>query len=156
VPDGSTDAGHQAATPEQQIALEVTANRMDGWLLSTLGVDFRSEAGGGAGGGEGGFVFADLAELDTVIEAWREELRSIEADRARIEHTRAVVDRPAGDAMSVHQAQATRQSLTALAAHNREMAAYAQSYLEKLVASRRQMSADDQAAEASMRNVHPG
>jgi hypothetical protein len=93
------------------------------------------------GQGDSGFVFADLAEIDAVIVAWREQLAAITADRERIETTRDIVDRPAGDVMSVYQAQATRHSLNALSVHNAEMLNYADRYLKKLMETREQMRA---------------
>lgn len=155
VPDGTTaDSQQDPGTPEQQIADEIAANRMGSWLFSALGVDFRSGSGGGGEGGQ--FMFANLAELDAVIAAWREEVASIAADRRQIEITREIVDRPAGDTMSVYQTQATRHSLGALSVHNEEMLSYADAYLKKLTQTRQQMQNDEDAGVASMRNVYRG
>jgi hypothetical protein len=152
VPDGAAEDGRrdgrlpESGSVEAQVAVEIAL----GQVRELFGADAAS--GGGAGGE---FVFADLAELDGVIAAWREELDAIAADRDLIDDTRRAVDHPAADVMSVYHTQTTRQSLDALRAHNQELFAYAESYLKKLVETRQQMQNDDDAAATSMRTVYP-
>jgi len=156
VPDGATGEDQQnedPGTPEEQINQEVAVSQVTGWLSGLLGTNWQQSSGGGGEGGQ--FMFANLAELDAVINAWRDEIDAMIADQDQIRSAQAVVDSPAGDSMSRFHTSAVKQTLDALGTHSDQLFRYAEEYLMKLVKTRQQMQNDEDAAEASMRNVHP-
>jgi hypothetical protein len=158
VPDGTTAEGQQSqeqnpGTPEEQINSEVAVSRVGGWLNSLFGGDWSQTSGGGGRGGQ--FMFASLAELDSVIATWRREIDAMVDDRRRIRATMGAANRPAADAMSTYHTGAVKQTLAAMDVHSEQLLQYAQGYLRKLEQTRQQMQANEDAAESSMRNVYP-
>ena len=160
VPDGATaeqqnrgGAQQDAGTPADQINQEIAATKVTGWVSALLGADWKTSAGGGGSGGK--FMFASLPELDAVIGAWRQEITSIMGDRDQILSTADVVNQPAGDPMSLMQADAARESLRVMWKHSVEMLKYAETFLGNLEKARAQMQTTEDAAHTSMRRVYP-
>ncbi|QRP49642.1 hypothetical protein [Amycolatopsis sp. FDAARGOS 1241] len=98
------------------------------------------------GGGGGGTFEMDLAELDTVIGLWEDQLTKITEDAQTI---RAISDNlraPGTDPASTGYAGTGLDSLRALEDQNESMRKYVQGYVEKLKAARGKTVAADQVA----------
>lgn len=77
-------------------------------------------------------MFTDLEDLDEMIRQWS-NIESTLTDRARaIAHASETILPPADDIMSAVQADALRNSLSAMRQHTIDMARYAESYVTKL------------------------
>src|SRR4051794_8145942 len=114
-------------SPEQQINTEVTVDQ----TLHALGAAFGANVDAKLGGGtpNGSWMFTDLNELDQVISQWT-DIQWALTDRAHtIERTAHVALPPAGDMMSAIQADALKQSLSAMRQHALDMATYAKTYV---------------------------
>jgi hypothetical protein len=99
---------------------------------------------GSGGGGNGDFVFASLAELETIIAEWSTLRDEIGLDwdgffQAQYQTNIA----PAGDVMSEQQANAVNGSLNKALSHCDVMLKYVDSYVVKLAAAQRQYLNDD-------------
>jgi hypothetical protein len=99
-----------------------------------------------AGGGDGRYVFADLAELDSIIAKWEAVRDRIRDNGRKIIEARDAVTPPADNAPSRIQADVLANSLDTGHQHNLAMFDYANSYIQKLQASRARYAADDQAS----------
>lgn len=110
---------------------------------------------GGSSGG-GGYVFADLAELDAVIAEWVNLRDGIQADGRKLLQARELIEPPAKDLMSQWQPAATRESLSKAIEHNEAMRDYANTYVEKLQAARVQYTAGDEESAAGLRRAGGG
>lgn len=97
--------------------------------------------GDGAGGT---YVFTDLAHLDRVLGKLTTLSDGIDKDGGALERAASIVKPPADDDPSVTQADATRTSLTAAWEHNQRMRAYAESYIERLQATRAEYTRTEQ------------
>jgi hypothetical protein len=64
-----------------------------------------------------------------------------------------VIAEPAADAMSRYQADASRDSIANMFQHNTAMLRYAESYIEKLKASREQMAVMEDGNRDRLRSV---
>jgi len=107
----------------------------------------------GGGGAGGSYVFADLAELDGLIAEWTTIRNGVQADGRRLIRAIRLIEPPAKDLMSQFQASALKESLTKAQKHNAAMAAYANSYIEKLRAARAQYAAGDEQNAEQLRRV---
>ena len=159
MPDGENT--EQSGTPEEeplppgeQINAEIDLAKTQGWLTKLVGApDVQYEAGGG--GGQGQFMFADLAELDEVLGMWEQQLEEIGGDYKEINSALELIQNPAGDLMSRFQAETSRVSLEAMREHNIEMGKYTADYINKLRSSRQEMANQDTSGADYMRAVYP-
>jgi hypothetical protein len=155
VPDGETtnqpESTEPPPPPDTQIQQEISTGRVMEWLGGLFGSEWESPAGGGGTGGQ--FMFASVDELNGVITQWQTELAAIEADGEKIRQAAGYIEAPAGDSMSVAQADATTQSLNALQQHNDAMRDYAREYIKKLIASRDSIVNAEQNNVAEMQSV---
>lgn len=157
MPDASTAPQTQPPEqppppPGQQIDQEISLGKVWEAVTSLFGGEgVETTAGGGGKGGQ--FMFASLADLDSVITQWETELEAIVADGNTIQQAAGLVQPPAQDGMSVGQADATRQSLIKLKEHNQAMKEYAQEYIKKLKASRASMSNTEQGNVSQIRSA---
>ncbi len=155
MPDGETTdqppANEPPPPPDTQIQQEISTGRVMEWLGGLFGNEWESPAGGGGTGGQ--FMFASIADLNTVIAQWQAEHDAIKADGLKIQEAAGYIAPPAGDGMSVAQADATRQSLITLREHNEAMRVYAEQYISKLIASRDSLVNTEQNNEAQVRSV---
>lgn len=156
VPDGTnaensgTDGKPDPGTPTEQVNNEITAAEVSSWWRSLFGMD-QYQAGGGGTGGQ--FMFASLEELDGVIKKWTDERDGILADRDAIADAYHTVRDPAGDMMSRSQATASKDSLANMWHHSDSMLKYAENYIAKLNASRKQIAVTEDGAHARMRSI---
>lgn len=155
MPDGNT-AQQPGATeppppPDTQIKQEISTGRVMEWLGGLFGNEWETTAGGGGTGGQ--YMFASVAELNTVIAQWQAEYAAIMADGEKIQQAAGYIKAPAEDGMSVAQADATRQSLITLRTHNEAMRTYAEQYIAKLTASRDSIVNTEHGNEAQMRSA---
>jgi uncharacterized protein with von Willebrand factor type A (vWA) domain len=109
-----------------------------------------------SGGGAGTYLFADLAELDSVATQWRAERDKIFERNEKIRQAIDQVAAPAEDLMSVGQADAFRGSLEKLQEHNQALFDYADSYVNKLVATRNYYAAVEDANTRHMKSKDLG
>jgi hypothetical protein len=159
VPDGtnaeSTGTENQdPGTPADQVNAEVSREGVLGWWQTLFGQDptqGQYQAGGGGQGGQ--FMFADVAELDSVIKQWEDERDGIKADRQTISDAYYSINEPASDVMSRAQASASRDSLANMYQHSDAMLRYAENYIAKLKASRQQMAVQEEGARDNFRSV---
>jgi hypothetical protein len=158
VPDGTnaqdTGTGDQdPGTPADQVDVEIARENVLGWWRSLFGLggDQPYEAGGGGTGGQ--FMFASLDDLNDVIKKWEDERDGIRADRDVIADAYYAVKEPAGDTMSRGQASASRDSLANMWNHSNAMLNYANNYIEKLKASREQISTMEDGAHSRIRSI---
>ncbi|MGB3444935.1 MAG: hypothetical protein WBA97_39870 [Actinophytocola sp.] len=112
--------------------------------------------GSGGGGADGDYVFADLAELDSIITEWTALRDTIQVDGRKLAQAQQAVYSPADDDMSRGQAKALVESLDKARTHNDAMLAYADAYVEKLTAARERYAADEETNVARMRGVDEG
>lgn len=151
MPEGSTQP---PPGPEDQIKQEVSTGRVMEWLGGLFGAEWENTAGGGGTGGT--FMFASIADLDSVIAQWETELDAISKDGERIRRAAGFIQPPAQDGMSEGLAKATRDSLLALLKHNEAMRDYARDYVRRLRDSRQSMVNNDQSGQARMNNLNRG
>src|SRR5689334_16808241 len=123
VPDGEL-------SPEQQINTEVAVDQSLHALGAAFGADVDARLGGGTPNGS--WVFTDLDELDQLIHQWTDIQRALARRVFVIDQTTHVAVPPASDMMSKIQADALRQSLSAMQRHALDMVAYAETYVAKL------------------------
>ena len=135
-------------TPEQRVDAGIEDARFGQAGLGSLGIGDRMGTGGGGGGQ---FVFADLAELDSVTAQWTAERDRIKEDNNRLAQAINLCNPPAEDTMSHYQADALKTSLTAARDHNQAMLDYAVGYIEKLAASRAAMAGTEHDNAARLR-----
>ena len=109
-----------------------------------------------SGGGAGIYLFADLAELDSVTTQWRAERDKIQDRHDKISQAIALVSPPADDMMSVGQAEAFTSSLQKLKEHNLALLDYADEYIHKLNAVRASYTDIEDPNTASMKNLGAG
>ena len=114
------------------------------------------EPGGVSGGGGqgGGYVFADLAELNTMIDKWEAVQDRITKNNFKIRDAIGVVEPPAFDGPSTKQANTYVESLLKAQEHNDAMLKYAEGYIDRLKATRAQYANDDQTAADRQRNAY--
>ena len=171
VPDGATpeaEANNETAQdapppegeetepppPDQQVDNEITSAEVRDWLGGIFGNDAGNEHESGGGGAGGEFLFADLAELDAVIGQWNSQRDEIQADQERIIGAYHDIAEPAGDEMSVGQAEASRESLLNMWKHNFQMLQYTDNYIKNLQGARGYTQAQDEDAETVMRTTY--
>jgi hypothetical protein len=88
--------------------------------------------------GAGQYVFTDLAQLDGVISEWT-AIRDRVVDRGlRLVQAAGFITPPAEDTASQGYTKATRESVLKAVSHCDAMRAYADGYIQKLVAARAQ------------------
>lgn len=159
VPDGAntdnTDNTDQRdpGTPEDQVNQEITSTEVNEWWRSLFGFGDPSPHQAGGGGQGGQFMFANLEDLDAIIGQWEDEREAILADRQAIADAYRTISEPAGDVMSMLQAGASRDSLANLWQHSDAMLKYADNFIAKLHASRRQIAAGEDGAREQIRSV---
>lgn len=158
VPDGTNaqdtdDMAEDVGSAADQVNAEVTREGVLGWWKTLFGGDptQQYEAGGGGQGGQ--FMFADVHELDAVIKQWEDERDGIKEDRQTIADAYYSINDPAGDIMSKAQAAASKDSLANMWQHSNAMLEYAENYIEKLKASRQQMSVQEEGARENFRSI---
>lgn len=135
------EAPEPEMTPEQRVDAGITDLRFGQAGLGSLGIGERMGTGGAAGGQ---FMFADLAELDSVLIQWKAERDRILNDTRVVKEAIALCNPPAKDVMSVYQAGALKRSLTAARDHHQAMLDYADAYVQKLEASKNAMADTEQ------------
>jgi hypothetical protein len=109
---------------------------------------------GSGGGGEGGhYVFANLADLDTIITDLETLLADIQQDRDDLERTAGLITPPAEDHMSTGQADAVVTFLEKARTHNLAMDTYAANELAKLKAARQTYATTDDNAATRLRSI---
>jgi hypothetical protein len=108
---------------------------------------------GSGGGGGGDYVFADLAELDSLISEWTAIRDNIQTDGEKLLQAAYLIIPPAEDDMSKAQSAATVASLDKAQIHNDAMFAYADSYLGKLTTTRERYATDEEVNAGRMRGV---
>lgn len=128
-------------TPEQRVDAGIADARFGQAGLGSLRVGERMGTGGGGGGQ---FVFADLAELDSVTAQWKAERDRVFNDGQTLRNAIDRCNPPAPDMMSIYQADALKKSLNVALEHNQAMFAYANGYVQKLEALRKAMSGTEQ------------
>jgi hypothetical protein len=163
VPDGENTEPNESGeggtpeqeplTPEEQLGAEIDLAKVTNQLYTLVGAPDQQYAAGG-GGDKGKFVFADLAELDSVISMWEKQALDIEDDRQHIQSALNQIQDPAGDIMSRVQAQTSRGSLDAMLEHNRQMAKYTTDYINRLRQSREEMANQDASGSGQMNAVY--
>ncbi|WP_133902381.1 hypothetical protein [Actinophytocola oryzae] len=158
MPDGTNadDTGtddQDPGTPADQVNGEIVREGVLGWWRALFGLNPTEEYQAGGGGAGGQFMFASIEELDTVITRWEDERDGILADREKISEAYYSITPPAGDSMSRGQATASQDSLANMWHHNDAMLKYAENYIAKLKASRRQMSLNEEGADARFRTI---
>lgn len=157
MPDGTNTENTEnedPGTPEDQVNAEITreSSGVLAWWRSLFGGDDTPyEAGGGGRGGQ--FMFASVDELNSVITRWEQERDGIKADRDQIAEAYYAVQYPAADPLSVEQADASKNSLANMWQHSNAMFGYAENYIEKLKASRDQMTTMEDGAREQFRNI---
>jgi hypothetical protein len=156
VPDGTNTENTEnedPGTPEDQVNAEIAreSSGVLAWWRSLFGDDQPYEAGGGGRGGQ--FMFASVDQLNGIITRWEQERDGIKADCDHIADAYYAINYPAGDPMSVEQADASKNSLANMWWHSYAMLGYAERYIEKLAASRDQMTAMEDGAREQFRNI---
>lgn len=111
---------------------------------------YGASGGGGAGGN---YVFTDLAHLDSIIGKWETVHQGIARDGQKIERAAEHVGPPADDDPSVNQATTAQESLRVGWEHNQRMLDYAESYIDRLRATRAEYSGTEQGNTDRFRNV---
>ena len=134
MPDGT--GTEQPPGADQQIDGQVAiVNMLDN--LPFFG-DAARNAYVSGGGGEGGkFEITSLAELDALIAQWQALVDRMDASRQLLLQAIRHVAPPAEDSPSQSEAMATEDSINAAIDHNMSMRDYAQGYVEKLTAARK-------------------
>lgn len=150
-PDGQED---EPPPPGEQVDAEITSAEVREWLGGIFGFGTAPEHESGGGGAGGQFMFADVAELDSVITQWNTQRDEIQADQDRIISAYHEIAEPAGDEMSRGQADASRESLLNMWKHNFQMMQYTDNYIMKLGLARGDMVAQDVDAETVMRTTY--
>ena len=153
VPDGTntgTDDQQEPGTPAEQVNQEIAGAEVSSWWRALFGLD-PYQAGGGGTGGQ--FMFASLEDLDSMISKWEDERDGILADRDAIADAYWTIKDPAGDVMSRGQANASKDSLANMYYHSDAMLKYAENYIAKLNASRRQIATTEDGAHTRMRSI---
>jgi hypothetical protein len=140
-------------TPEQRVDAGIEDARFGEAGLGSLGIGDRMGTGGGGGGQ---FVFADLAELDSITTQWKAERDRIRNDGQTLSEAIQLCNPPAPDTMSHYQATRLRKSLTEAWNHNQAMFNYATGYVQKLEASRSSMADTEQNNSARLRTTGKG
>ena len=159
VPDGANtdntgNTEQEPGTAEEQVQQEIASTEVMNWWRSIFGFGGEPQPHESGGGGTGGqFMFANLDELDAVITRWEDEREGILADRDVIRDTFHANAAPAGDVMSNVQFTASQASLANMYQHNDAMLRYAENYIAKLRASRKQMATMDEGARDNLRGV---
>lgn len=162
VPDGAntdntdnTDTGTdpEPGTPAEQVDQEIASTEVLDWWRSLFGIGDPQPHESGGGGTGGQFMFASLEQLDTVIARWEEERDGILVDRAEITDAYHSITEPAADNMSAYQANASRDSLANMFQHNNAMLRYAENYIAKLYASRKQIAIMEDGARDRLRSI---
>jgi hypothetical protein len=157
VPDGTNTENTEnedPGTPEDQVNAEITreSSGVLAWWRSIFGGDDTPyEAGGGGQGGQ--FMFASVDELNSVITRWEDERDGIRQDRDQIRDAYWAVKYPAADPMSRQLADSSKNSLANMWQHSNSMFEYAENYIEKLKASRDQMTTMEDGARQQFRNI---
>lgn len=108
------------------------------------------------GGGAGTYLFADLAELDSVTTQWRAERDKIQDRDAKINQAIFLVAPPAEDMMSQGQANAFKNSLQKLQEHNQALFDYARGYVLKLEAVRASYAAMEDTSTTRIKSAGSG
>ena len=137
-------------TPERRVDAGIADARFGQAGLGSLGLGSRMGTGGGGGGQ---FVFADLAELDSVTAQWRAERERVQQDGQKLTEALALCNPPADDMMSHFQASSLKNSLSAALEHNKAMFDYADGYVQKLEASRASMATTEHDNTAKLRTT---
>jgi hypothetical protein len=140
-------------TPEQRVDAGIEDARFGQAGLGSLGIGDRMGTGGGGGGQ---FVFADLAELDSITTQWVAERERIRQDHETVLEAIRRCNPPAGDMMSHYQANRLQESLAAARDHNQAMLDYADGYVQKLEASRTAMASSEHNNAARLRATGGG
>lgn len=112
--------------------------------------------GSGGGGAGGQYIFASLAELDTIIAEWEALRDRIRGRGVMLRRAINLIEPPADDLMSKFQANTAAQSLEKAQEHRQAMEDYATSYVAKLQTARAQYSATDSNNAAQMRQAGEG
>jgi len=110
--------------------------------------------GSGGGGSEGAYVFASLEELDDVIKEWTALRDAIATDGHAMTQASLIRLRPAEDEMSEQQSSAVNDSFSKAIAHNKSMHDYVESYILKLVATKKTYTNMDSDAVTRMNRVN--
>jgi hypothetical protein len=142
-------------TPEQRVDAGIEDARFGEAGLGSLGIGDRIGTGGGGGGG-GQFVFADLAELDSITAQWKAERDRIRKDGRSLLTAIQLCNPPAEDMMSHYQVNRLRESLTEAWKHHQAMLDYADGYVHKLDASRASMAGTELDNTAKLRTIGEG
>ncbi len=137
-------------TPEQRVDAGIEDARFGQAGLGSLGIGDRMGTGGGGGGQ---FVFADLAELDSITAQWTAERDRMRIDGQTIRDAIQMCNAPAEDMMSHFQANRLKDSLTEAWNHNQAMFNYADGYVNKLEATRQSMAKTEQDNIARLRTT---
>jgi hypothetical protein len=140
-------------TPEQRVDAGIEDARFGQAGLGSLGIGDRMGTGGGGGGQ---FVFADLAELDSITTQWVAERERIRQDHETVLEAIRRCNPPAGDMMSHYQANRLQESLAVARDHNQAMLDYADGYVQKLEASRTAMASSEHNNAARLRTTGGG
>jgi hypothetical protein len=120
-------------TPEQRVHAGIENARFGEIGLGSLGIGDRMGTGGQ-------FVFADLAELDSLTAQWTAERDRIRHDGELLTKAIQLCTPPAEDMMSHYQAKRLKDSLTEAWSHNQAMLNYADGYVQKLEEPRDSMA----------------
>lgn len=123
-------------------------------MVDALGNAGYAITGSGGGGADGDYVFADLAELDSLTTEWTAIREAIQTDERNLAQAQQAIYSPADDLMSQGQSKALIESLDKARNHNKTMFDYADAYVEKLTATRERYVADEEANVARMRAVN--
>lgn len=158
MPDGAntdnTDTEQEPGTPAEQVDQEIASTEVLNWWRSLFGLGGPAQPHESGGGGTGGqFMFANLEELDAVINRWQEARDGLLDDREKIYNAYEHLESPAADDMSAAATSASRDSVANMFQHNNAMLRYAENYIEKLMASREQMAVMEDGARDRLRSI---
>ena len=106
------------------------------------------------GGGSGSYMFANLAELDGVIQQWQNLVDELEADTKQVDSAVRQLARPAGDHVSDTNFSQSTEVLHAMRKHNEMLGAYAAHYVAKLKQCRTQMTTTEQGVQTRVDRVY--
>jgi hypothetical protein len=159
VPDGtSAGATTDPGTPEDQInatvqsasLFETVSNALSP-IMGIIGNPLPLTPDTGGGGAGGTYMFADIDELDGVIQQWQDLVDDIKADQGNIESAGIQANSPAGDPVSDNNYNASSKVVMAMQKHNETLLEYAIGYVKKLQDCRTQMSTTEQSNHHKMK-----
>lgn len=104
-----------------------------------------------ASGESGRYVFADLAEVDSIILELKSMRQELFVDGYALDGAIDEVAFPAEDVMSRDQARAYRDSLRKAYSHNQMMSSYINDQIDKLSTARNAYAEADSAAASRLR-----